>query len=133
VKWGMTPEQVRTLMGPKSEIMRDPKTGRSLVTVVLNIDGMELNGFASTDGRTGRVNGVHLTYRDPAALKQPSFDSLRRALIKQYGAPPSELSLSGGRRICAWRFTSSNILLTSVSLSYMQNAAGVSLPIPLEN
>jgi len=138
VKWGMTLDQVKTVIGPNSKIMTDPATGASIASVTFTIEGVQLSGFASTDLQTHRVTGLHLFSQNGGPGKQPSFDSLERAIVKRYGAPSSDLALTHGRT-CFWGFPSGSILLvsytapSSVSLSFSQNPAGISAQIPLQN
>lgn len=136
ITWGMTLDQVNRVMGPKSQIMTDPKTGSSMASVTFTIAGLELSGFASMDMKTHRVNGVHLLYRNGGLIEKTAFDNLKRAIVKQYGPPSKDLSLSTARN-CFWGFPSGSILLISyaetntISLSYMQTL--IAFQIPLQN
>lgn len=138
IKWGMTLDQVKTLLGPKARIETDPLTGKRLETVTVRIGNMELSGVVTTELHTERINGVGLMEQDGHPLKEPMFETLKLLITENYGAPSREYSLASSRR-CSWGFASGNILLTSydeignVSLHYMENPSGASYQTPLQN
>ena len=141
IKWGMTLEQVKALVGPKAQILTDPKTGAAIATVKLMVGDRELSGYVSTDLHTQRVNGVHLLYQGKNPSHQQMFSTLKDLVSKQYGAPSRDLLVPSARN-CQWGFKSGDILLISstgnddkgfTSLSYIENPSGFSHQTPLQN
>jgi hypothetical protein len=142
IKWGMTLEQVKALLGPKAQISTDPSTGSSLETVTLKVGDMELNGFLGTELHTKRVNGVYLLYQGGRPLSPQAFTRLKLILTEKYGGPLREYS-ENVLTICFWRFPSGSIALTSrnprsnspgyVGLSYTENPLGTRFQTPLLN
>ncbi len=137
----MTLEQVKALIGPKAQILTDPKTGAAIATVKLMVGDRELSGYVSTDLRTQRVNGVHLLYQGKHPSHQQMFSTLKDLVSKQYGAPSKDLLVPSARN-CFWGFASGNILLISstanddqgfTSLSYLENPLGFNYQKPLQN
>jgi hypothetical protein len=141
IQWGMTLEQVKALVGPKAQILADPKTGAAIATVKLMVGDRELSGYVSTDLHTQRVNGVHLLYQGKNPSHQQMFSTLKDLVEKQYGAPSKDVLVPSARN-CLWGFASGNILLISstandaqgfTSLSYLENPLGINYQTPLQN
>jgi hypothetical protein len=141
IKWGMTLEQVKALVGPKAQILTDPKTGAAIATVKLMVGDRELSGYVSTDLQNHRVNGVHLIYQGQNPSHQQMFSTLKDLVSRQYGAPSKDLLVPSARN-CQWGFKSGDILLISstgndaqgfTSLSYLENPTGFSHQTPLQN
>jgi len=137
LKWGMTLDQAKTLLGPQARIDEDPATGSKTEDVTMRIWDMELSGFASAEPHTGGINAVHLLYQNGRPITAQMFNTLKQRVTEDYGAPPLECPLQAGR-ICLWTFPSADIMLTShenatVSLAYMQHPSGISRQTPLQN
>jgi hypothetical protein len=141
IKWGMTPEQVKALLGPKAQILTDPHSSAAIATVRLMVGDRELSGYVSTDLHTQRVNGVHLIYQGQNPSHQQMFSTLMDLVSKQYGAPSKDLLVPSARN-CQWGFASGDILLISstgndaqgfTSLSYLENPSGFSHQKPFQN
>lgn len=137
IKWGMTIDQVKSLLGPKARVETDPRTGMKLETVTLRIGKIDLSGVVTTELHTERINGVGLFYKDGHPLQEQMFKNLKILVSENYGAPPIEYSLAS-TKTCFWGFPSGHILLMSyankyVTLSYMQNPLGLNYQIPLQN
>jgi hypothetical protein len=137
IKWGMTMEQVKTLLGPKARIETDP-LGKKFETVTMRIGNVELTGVVTTELHSERVNGVGLFEQDGRPLKEPMFKTLKLLVTKEFGAPLKEYSLASSKT-CRWEFPSGTILLTSyygvgqVTLHYMQSPSIINYQIPLQN
>jgi hypothetical protein len=137
LKWGMTLDQAKMLLGPQAHIDEDLATGSKTEDVTMRIWDTELSGFASTESHTGRINAVHFLYQDGHPIKVQMFNTLKQRVTEDYGAPSLEYPLQGGM-ICLWTFPSADIMLTShgnatVSLAYMQHTSGIHRQTPLQN
>src|SRR5260370_22151501 len=62
IKWGMTLEQAKMVLGSNARIEKDPKSGRRLESVTITIGRTEFSGFASTEPEFHLIRGVHLLY-----------------------------------------------------------------------
>src|SRR5260221_1010601 len=84
IKWGMTLEQVQMLLGPKTKIETEPKSGRRLAYIRMTIGGVERDGFVSTDAGD-RVRGVDFIFNDPSTKN--AFNVLKRKFCDTYAGP----------------------------------------------
>src|SRR5258708_12788831 len=62
IKWGMTLEQAKMVLGSNARIEKDPKSGRRLESVTITIRRTQFSGFPSPQPQPHPTTPLHLSF-----------------------------------------------------------------------
>jgi len=135
VRWGMSMEQVRAAYA----IDARPETKDDWTLLELKpvkISGVELGVQVGARPGSGKVSSVRLWSYFGLSNSRPGagaqdFDTLRTALIRQYGAPANEETRHGENfriiKTVSWTFPSTSILMTLEASTSIPNLGNIDL------